>query len=340
MNDNDVAHFIRARVPEPDVEHDLDLFRSSAQRANRRRATARVTAAVVSVAAVVSLAFVWSRDASPDDERLDTTATTRVEPAPTTGPAPSSDLTSLLLALRSLDLENDAIPAAWLTLEFCGVDRGRDDTTTRRCFLDAHLARYPAVMLDTNNEAITVFKTRVDGGIEFVATAKGPQTEREWAFQVCERLSTRPPSASDDPTAWEAVNCQQSTPPEMITRPQPPEWFLSRTEVPLCGLEATVEQDRADRNRQCFVDAYGAGRSAEFAFSGTSQSPDISYVTYWFRVIGPNQIDVIARQESRSWPPVGGEPYFGFWVRYECSSLEFRDLLPRLVPQACRVVER
>ena len=343
MNDNDVARLIRAHVPEPDVELGLRTFRQRATRHSQRRTAARLAAAAIGVAGLIALAFVILRDGPPGVDRLETTATT----GPTQTRSPESSISakpaSLSLALRELGLDETALPSAWLSTQFCGVDRGeKADAATRRCILDAHLARYPAIMLDTQNDKVTVLKTRVDGHIEWVATTKAAQSPRVWTSEVCERLSTKPTASPTDPTRWQRVNCDSTTPLETITRPAPPAWFLDRTEVPLCGIEVTVGQDRTESGRRCFGEAYDAGSSAEFAFSGSTQSSDVSYLSYWYRILAPNQIDVFARQESVSSPPVGGEPFHASWIRYRCTKLVFKDSLPQIGPpfDNCTVLDR
>ena len=184
-----------------------------------------------------------------------------------------------------------------------------DAMTPRRCFLDAHLAHQPAVLVEVGttvegDPVVAVHRTDVHGGYDALHDGTrdryGPGT---WAALVCSGLASPPSGPTPQPADRFVVDgCSgDDVPPESLQvlagTLTPPAWFSERAPLPLCGvvLDGTAPPTGA---RGCFRAAVQRGERAELAYrlhDGEGRT------AYWVRSLGPDGIEVIERHQ----PPTG-----------------------------------
>lgn len=125
------------------------------------------------------------------------------------GPS-SGSASDLRRLLDEYGVDLDTTPSSLLEVddaEICGGLDGhvadREETPEERCFLDAHLARLPAVLVErsltTEGEpVVTIHRTATDG--TYAAAIDSSQDtfgEPGWSLLMCERVTTRFPEAPE-----------------------------------------------------------------------------------------------------------------------------------------------
>lgn len=186
---------------------------------------------------------------------------------------------------------------------FCGseqlsnqVDRSVTmDVVGRRCLLDHHAARLPAVFVtesstDEGDPIVVVMRTRADGTAEsFVDSTRDDFGSGEWSSKECGRfvdLTSSTDGAFD-------VGCDDRFAPltEPITvEPLPfPAWFQQRTPAPDCGYFSSPVDDPGPPETRlplgCMADAIENGETAELV---TVHVGDGLRVARWIVSLGPS----------------------------------------------------
>lgn len=292
------------------------------------RVAAAAAACVLSVAGAAAFAIIDSRD---NDVSVNTGST----PGPSVSSGPPVELRRLLI---DLGVDVDRAPAEVLDAgeaQICGSIDTRPDRTSaeveRRCFLDAHLANVPAVLVELQvtvegDPVVTVHRTTSTGAYTLAVDATQDSFgSRDWYAYACDRLTTRVPGAPEalTPVTFSpSGTCTDvegrpdaSTVPSLGPAPDVPRWFSDRPDLPLCGIDVRIE-DNDREHRSCFRQAVAAGTPAEFAYTSTGDEGEMG--AFWYRSLGPSDIEVFERQL-----PQPGTP--GAWVRYACTSAGFLD---------------
>ena len=102
----------------------------------------------------------------------------------------------------------------------------------------------------------------------------------------------------------------------------PPLSYLTRSQLPSCGVEDTRGGGQWNiEARQCFWEAYQAGREAEFVSTRPTVEGDPFTVT--LRVLGPSRVEIFIDATR--------DAYGGGWHRLTCGSLALSDS-PQPIP--------
>lgn len=217
---------------------------------------------------------------------------------------PDEDL--LGQALRELDVDHDGAPRGAASLDgarFCGSERtGVEgflsvdiDVAARRCLLDHHAARLPAVFVSelltgAESRIVVVYRTRADGTAgSWIAATNGVDDSTRWDMAECGQLT----DSSNASTPAVAFSCDADVEPltePIDVEPLPfPEWFDRRTQAPSCGYYTPQVEVRSDRDVPqplvCMADAIEDEERAELV---TLHFGDEMRVARWIVSIGPS----------------------------------------------------
>jgi hypothetical protein len=100
---------------------------------------------------------------------------------------------------------------------------------------------------------------------------------------------------------------------------EPPSWFGQREELPSCGSDVPFRDDYPNvAARQCFQDAFAAGRPAEL--TAERYGDEGESVRAHFRVLGEGRYEIVG---ERSPSPIAEYAGGQGWVRYECDRFVF-----------------
>lgn len=317
------------------------------------RATRRLTlVAGIAVALLVGVGVVLTRGSSTDEPpvAVDTGPATTTPATTTPTVDPSAELADLLAGL-GVDLA--AAPpgvadAAGATL--CGlVERGLADEDTdaesrsARCFIDAHLARVPAVLVETygtveGDPIVVLHRSRSDGTYDqLVDSTRDAFGSGTWGYNECDRLTTSFPDAPEALPPQQFMGAEPCRYDELLVdvpalvtgsvAPMP-SWFADRAALPLCGVAVRIEDVDLDQ-RQCFADAVAVGDPAEFAYVSFGDEGEAA--ARWYRSLGDGTFEMITH-----WLPDDADSGpAGDWIREACVGIEIAhepgsevDLLP------------
>jgi hypothetical protein len=388
--DDDVMHpdvaerfggFARVEVPDTwdrIVARSLQSENPVHSRYRRLLAAAAVTLVVVGIA---SIAISRSSSDSPTlRSTADTTSGSAPEPTPpltetttvsdTSPSAPSTTMTSvpgveadeLQAVLEELGVQMATAPADVQSLDgavFCGSERtGLEgfltdaiNTEGRRCLLDHHAARLPAVFVtegstDEGDPIVTVVRTRSDGTASYrIDSTRDTFGSGTWDGFDCQRLvAVGNPDAS--PVAFDCDRSSEefATPIEVAPLAFP-DWFADRTAASPCGyLSQRVDDDISSGDRRalaCMADAIDRGEPAELV---TVHVGNDLRVARWIVTIGAGQFEVASlvvdlRDATTRWAEtrcVTGELVDG---RLVGEFIVDRDVVDRLDPSGTTVTD-
>ncbi len=276
-----------------------------------------------SLAVVALLGGSCTRSSEPSGPSLGTS------PPPRSVAAEAGDLDDALVAAG---VDTDAMPGLVAELDdraFCGSDvRGHDPverSAAGRCFLDLHIAELDAVYVTTSptmeGDPITnVIVTGRDGAVsQFTDTTRDAFGSQGWYRTDARRVAVTPSFGSDRIDLVDAGEAAlDSSLPDAVDE-DPPTWFVDRSPLRWCGMEVRTEDQNLE-GRRCLLDAVDRGEPAEYVVGQTGDEGERGIT--WFRVLGPDVVEVIDRALPGSGPAAGGPPA---WRRLRCSAIDFLD---------------
>lgn len=290
----------------------------------RRRALVVAAAVVLLVGAG---AVVW---AASGDRPTQVTAGPGERPGPSIDDSTPAGALARILADDGVDL--DRVPSGLLDGEFqvCGPQRNVV-AEAARCFLDAHLARIPAVVVDSTHTdegdpIVTVHRTSAEGDYDYLVDAtRDAFGSGRWERGTCDLVGYRGDRGLFV-VPFDVDGCNETVQlgegdavPILGPMPAVPDWFGPREPLELCGVELSID-DGDPLGRLCFSNAAAAGEPAELVYVSTGDEGES--VVLWYRSIGEGRVEVIERQIPDDGDPTGST---GGWRRYACTSAGIVD---------------